>query len=360
MLTYTPDENYILVANEGEPSDDYTNDPEGTISIINVNTEVVTTATFTSFNSDEASLETEGFRVFGPSATLAEDVEPEYITVDENSEYAYVTLQENNGIAKVNIASATVESILPLGLKDYTDADYDMTNEDGGYDPLEIEEGKVLGFYMPDAIASYTVGGATYLITANEGDAREYDAFEEEGIVYDDLDLTSGTTEFQDQGDEEDSQIGRLKTTLYPFGDLIDATDDTIYCFGGRSFSIWDENGDQVYDSGNDLAFITSLTGLYPDNRSDDKGTEPEGVATGEVNGRTLAFIGLERPTRSVIMVYDVSIPSSPIHLQTLTNTNDVAPEGLLFISEEDSPNGKALLVASHEVTGSIAVYQAD
>jgi len=113
MVTFTPDGNYIISANEGEPSADYLNDPEGTISIIKVSDYSVTTLNFASFESQLASLTGKGFRIFGPGKNFNKDIEPEYITVSDDSKTAYVTLQENNAIAEVDIASATIKKITP-------------------------------------------------------------------------------------------------------------------------------------------------------------------------------------------------------------------------------------------------------
>ncbi len=105
------------------------------------------------------------------------------------------------------------------------------------------------------------------------------------------------------------------------------------------------------------------------DNRSDNKGPEPEAIATGEFNGRTYAFIGLERI--GGVMVYDVTIPSMPFFVQYLNNRDfnedpengnpgDLGVEDLKFIAPEDSPNGKALLVSSNEVSGTVTIFQID
>lgn len=178
MVTFTPDGNTVLVANEGEPSDDYQVDPEGSVSVIDVRNPaapVVRTATFTAFNGQEATLRAAGVRIYGPNATAAKDFEPEYIAVSADSKTAWVTLQENNAMAKVNIATATITDVLPLGYKDHGVAgnELDASDTEGGAINIKTWPG-VRGMYLPDAMASYTVGGATYLVTANEGDARAW------------------------------------------------------------------------------------------------------------------------------------------------------------------------------------------
>ena len=126
MLTFTPDGTKVIVANEGEPNDEYTIDPEGSISIIDLSNGVeqaqVTTADFNAFDSEKEALMAEGVRIFGPNASVSQDLEPEYITVTKNSKTAYVSLQENNALAVVDLETNTVTDIVPLGFKNYNAA----------------------------------------------------------------------------------------------------------------------------------------------------------------------------------------------------------------------------------------------
>ena len=121
MITFTHDGSKVLTANEGEPGDDV--DPEGSITIIDLSGGVmnatVATADFTAFNGREDELRARGVRIF-PDKSTAEDVEPEYIAISPDGSTAFVTLQEANAFAVVDIASATVKDILPLGLKDHS------------------------------------------------------------------------------------------------------------------------------------------------------------------------------------------------------------------------------------------------
>ncbi len=379
MITYTPDHMTLLVANEGEPDDDYIVDPEGSVSIIDVSNGVlsatVSTADFTAYNSQEATLKASGVRIFGPGATVAEDLEPEYITVDENSTTAWITLQENNAIAKLDIQTATITDIYPMGLKDFSQEGnaLDISNDAS---EILIANWPVYGMYMPDAIASFTVGGMTYLVTANEGDARDYDGYSEEERLKDDgyvLDPSFGDmSEFL----KIDENAGRVKLTLADgdFGN--DGDYDSIYVYGSRSFSIWDENGVQVWDSGDDFEQIiaadpniSQIFNCSNDNidlkdRSDDKGPEPEGIITGVINDTTYAFITLERV--GGIMVYNISDVNNPSFVQyintrdILTPTGDLAPEGILFVSDDESPIDTALVIVSNEESGTVSIFKAD
>ncbi|HAX80913.1 MAG TPA: hypothetical protein DCY88_35020, partial [Cyanobacteria bacterium UBA11372] len=174
MLTFTPDGSKVLVANEGEPG---TIDPDGSVSIIDLSGGVnnltqanVATADFTSFNGLEAQLRADGVRIV-PGKTAAQDFEPEYIAVSPDGQTAYVTLQENNTVAVVDIASATVTSLQPLGFKDHSLAGngFDASDRDTA---ININTWPVFGMYMPDAIATFSANGQTYYVTANEGDER--------------------------------------------------------------------------------------------------------------------------------------------------------------------------------------------
>ncbi len=354
MVTFSPDGAFILSANEGEPSSDYTVDPNGSISVISVadNFNVVT-LDFTPFNNAQAELEARGLRVFGPNATLAMDVEPEYITVSDDSKTAWVSLQENNAMAKVDLATKSITSIIPLGFKDHTLSgnEFDASDVDNA---IAFANWPVKGIYHPDALAAFSVHGTDYVISANEGDAREYDAFVEEERV---RKLTLDPTAFPNAAElQKDVNLGRLKVTT-TLGDTDgDGDYDALYAFGARSFSIWHgATGAQVYDSGSEIDRRLAAASLYPDDRSDDKGAEPEGVAVGIVNGRTIAFVGAERA--DAVLVFDVTNPGSPQFLQVL-ETGD-APEGIIFIPASESPNKKSLLVVSSEGDGLVKIYAA-
>jgi len=227
----------------------------------------------------------------------------------------------------------------------------------------------VVGLFQPDSIAAYTVDGATYILTANEGDARDYAGFSEEARV---ADVVLDPVAFPNAAELQlEENLGRLKITT-TLGDTDgDGDYDELYAYGGRSFSIWDSQGSLVYDSRNDFELITaeqipeffnSDDGLAEefDQRSDDKGPEPEALTVGEINGQTYAFIGLERT--GGIMVYDVSDPAAPVYIDYIDYVNDapghVAPEGLQFVSAEASPTGIPLLVVANEVSNTVAVFE--
>ncbi len=416
MVTYTPDGSQVLVANEGESTDDFSSDPEGSISIIDVHTKATTTVDFNTFFDTKlnelgeegfkdwfAEFEQRGFRSFGPTAVDAHgfiagerfvDIEPEFITVSSDSSTAWATLQENNALAKIDLSRGTVE-ILPLGFKDHSlrGNELDASNEDGS---INIQNWPVFGMSQPDSIEAYTAtDGKTYLVMANEGDSRirpdgdlELDdgTIIEEGEIFNEEsrigDVTLDPHAFPNAAELQlDENLGRLKITN-TLGDTDgDGDFDELYAYGARSFSIRDGDGNLMFDTGADLERITAI--VNPDNfnstddendsfddRSDDKGPEPEGLTIGEIDSRTYAFVGLER--EGGVIVYDITNPTDAEFVQYLNPRNfngnleetvpdgtsgDVSPEGFVFISAEDSPTGNPLLGIASEVSGSTTLY---
>jgi len=356
MVKYTYDGKYILTANEGEPNSDYTVDPVGSISIIRVFQDyAVTTVDFTSFAGQEAALKLKGFRRFGPNASFAQDVEPEYVTISENSRTAWVTLQENNAIAEVNIPARTITKIMPLGFKDFNlqKNAIDPSDRDGG---ILQNKWPVKGMYLPDAIAVVEKWGTPYLFTANEGDSRDYPPFysEEKRVK----EITMDAAAFPNAAVlRTDANIGRLKITNSMGDTDKDGDYDVLYSFGSRSFSVWNGNtGQPLFDSENELEdkCIATGAGYYDDSRSDDKGVEPEGVTLGYVGNKIIAFVGMERS--NAVAIYNVNNPAQPSFIKLLPT--GVGPEGLLFIPASQSPSGKSLLVVSSEVDGTVKIYQ--
>ncbi|MBX2822188.1 MAG: choice-of-anchor I family protein [Rhodothermaceae bacterium] len=384
MLTFTPDESYVITANEGQPSDDYSIDPEGSISIVDSDFNVQT-VTFEAFNEGGARAGElpEGVRIFGPGASVAQDLEPEYVTVSPDGSTVYAIMQENNALAIIDIETASVTAILALGTKDHSvmGNGLDASNRD---DAINITEWPVKGMYQPDAITSYEVDGQLYLVTANEGDARDYDTYSEEARV---ADLTLDPTAFPDAATlQEDANLGRIKTTLENGDTDGDGDYDEIYTYGARSFTIWNATtGAVVFDSGTMIedyvaAFLpddfnaTNDENDSFDNRSDDKGPEPEALTIGVVGGVPHAFVGLERV--GGIMVFDISDPTAPtfadynnprdfsiefdpdtITEQQLSAVGDLGPEGIEFIAAGNSPIGVDMLAVANEVSGSVSLF---
>ncbi|MEZ0182098.1 choice-of-anchor I family protein [Flavobacterium oncorhynchi] len=354
MITFSPDGKFIMTANEGEPNTDYSQDPNGTISIIDTNTYTVTTLDFSSFSGQAAALAKDGFRISKFAKSFAQDIEPEYITISDDSKTAWVTLQENNGVAKVDLTSKTITAIYPLGLKDFNTAEnaIDVSDKD---DKIAFNPWKVKGMYMPDAISHFSANNVPYFVTANEGDAREYAAYSDIKRM---KDMKLDAAVFPDAATLKlETNLGRLNLVA-DMGDTDGDGDlDQMVSFGARSFSIWNGNtGKIVYDSKNDVDKKTNEFGTYDDKRSDDKGSEPEAVVVAKMGNQNILFVGLERS--DAFMTYDVTNPASPQYLQTV-KTGD-APEGLLFIPASKSPNKRSLVVVSSEGDGTLKIYQPD
>lgn len=411
-VSFSPTGRYVMSANEGEPSSyckaadgtlPVTTDPYGSVSLIDVSGAKIgaaTTINFESFNDRATSLVFQGGRVFGPGASLAQDLEPEYLSFSDDEKYAYVTLQENNAIATIDLTSRTVVSVSGLGFKKHADAGK-------GLDAISdktalVANQNVQGMYMPDAISTLTADdGTTYLVTANEGDARAYACL---------LGGTSTTTvedeEFKlssaaDPGDTAISAVAKIAGSLgvTPFAPATPRSSTVTkstkvkvaYAFGSRSISIWKATNDvegvdamtQVWDSGDQFEQIIAArrptyfnadwdttTGAIKaiDARSTKKGPEPEAVVVGKAYGKTWIAAGLERD--GGVVLFDASIPTAPVfvdyintsdpagNLVTGANAGDVSPEGLLFVTEDESPTGNALVIASFELSGTVAIYE--
>ena len=357
MITFSADGKFILTANEGEPNDDYSKDPDGTVSIIEVNNNyAVTTLDFSSFSSQLSTLKANGFRIASPTNNFASDIEPEYITISSDSKTAWVTLQENNGVAKIDLTTKKITNVFPLGFKDYnlTENIMDISDKDAGFLP---NSWKAKGMFQPDAISNFEVNGTTYFVTANEGDAREYSAFVDVKRI-NDVSVILDPTIFPNAATlKVDTNMGRLNINT-KMGDTDgDGDFDELVSFGARSFSIWNgSTGKIVFDSKNDLDKRAQDLGVYDDKRSDDKSVEPESVVVVKIGTKNILFVGLERA--DALLVYDVTNPVSPVFLQSL-KTGD-APEGLLFIPAEKSPTKRSLVVVSSEGDGSVKIFQPD
>lgn len=400
QITFTPDGRRLVVANEGEADGGI--NPVGSVSIIDVTNlaaPTVRTAGFEAFNAQAAQLQAAGVRLF-PGQTLAEDVEPEFVTITPDGRTAFVSLQEANSVATVDLETATVTGISSVGSVDHSlpGQGIDPSDRDDG---INIQNVPVRGLRQPDAIATYQVDGRTFLVTANEGDDRG----EAERIG----DLVLEATAFPNAAAlQNDAVLGRLEVSTIDGDTDGDGDFDELFAFGSRSFSIFEvgSTGEftEVFDSGD--AFEQLLAVTLPaafgtdndendsfDSRSDASGPEPEGLTLGEIDGRTYAFIGLERP--GGIVIYDITDPASAtfesyLNLRDFTVPDsdenatdpdsvltleeailaaqgtldpadagrlDLGPEGLTFVSAADSPNGQPLLFVTNEVSGTTTVF---
>lgn len=390
MVTFTPDGKSILVANEGELEDledPGSFDPEGSVSVINLRVKPKKRHPHHHTSPRRKAIEI-SFRKFNhgyhrnrldssirvgitPGSKVSQDLEPEYITVSPDGCTAWVSLQENNALAIIDLRTNSVSKLVGLGFKNHSQNGngMDASNKDGA---INIQPWPTLGMYQPDTIVSYQAQGETFIITANEGDSRDFEEARVKDVSLDPIAFPDWETL------QEQTNLGRIKITTAN-GDIDgDGDYDRLYTFGARSFSIHNSKGERVFDSGDQFEQVlaTSLPENFNstndengsfDDRSDDKGPEPEALTVGTVNGRTYAFIGMERT--GGIMIYDVTNPVSPFFVNYQTqrdfsgdpetdSAGDLAPEGMTFIPADQSPNGKALLVVAYEVSGSTTIFE--
>lgn len=378
MVTFSHDGKKVIVACEGEPNDDYDVDPEGSIAIIDItnglSTATVDVPNFNAWDAQKSGLLAQGVRIFGNygRSSVSQDIEPEYVAVSADNKTAYVACQENNALVIVDLQTHMISDIKALGTKDYS-ASGNGLDANRNLDSEHISNFPIKGFYMPDAIATYEVGGQTYVVSANEGDSRDYDGYSEEvrfrakDVKLDRMAWPNAPLVFD--------LVGDVNITLANGDTDGDGDLDEIYAFGSRSFSIWNgATGALVYDSGNELEVISSTHPEYAPlfnrsnsasskrrNRTDDKGPEPEALALGTMSGKHYAFVGAERS--GGIYVYDITNPAAPIYVHhhnnrdTATGDGDLGPEGVVFIPYSESPSGVDMLVVANEVSATITVY---
>ncbi|MDY5987947.1 MAG: choice-of-anchor I family protein [Lachnoclostridium sp.] len=359
MLTFAGN-GTILTADEGEPREGSDAvDPKGSVTIITIdgaNSMNAKSAYFDNFDGKREELTSAGVLVqkgIYPST----DFEPEYIAVAGNT--AYVSLQEANAVAVLDIASGEFTNVYPLGFQNYGTTKVDL--EKNGTIELKNYE-NVYGIKMPDGISVAEIDGKTYLFTANEGDSRaDWPGFDNE---YENKTSPTGNVTL-------DSKVVWFNATMW---DGLD--NEKAYVFGGRSFSIYEATAgglNLVFDSGSEFEQVTaeklpdyfnaSNDKISLDNRSGKKGPEPESVVTGTVDGKTYAFIAIERI--GGVMVYDITDPANAKFANYINSREfdeaikgDVSPEGLCFVSASDSKSGNALLLTACEVSGTLAVYE--
>ena len=394
-VTFAPNGTTALVAIEAQPvcakddpatvakeELDYSkaSDPVGGVTVVDLSNPAAPVMRFAGF--DEFTVEemrAKGIAVSSVVNNVSKDFEPEFVTAVDNN-YAYVTIQEANAIGKLNIASATFESIT-RGFEARVDkVARDTSDKDSGAGPRNYRN--VVGASQPDAIAGFKWGAGHYFLTANEGDAREYTCLNDDlrgaslkvdAKRFPDWTALSGT-----------AALGRAKVNPNIGDKDGDGDIDTIHLRGSNSMTMY-RNGIVIWDSANLLdqiqtqAFgVANINGSHSyssdkstmnyvgQDRSDDKGAEPEGVAIGMVGDRRIAILGLERMT--ALAIFDITEPRNPVFQEWLqllptkaTPAKDVkhwSPEGIVFVPADKSPSGKALIITSYELSGSLSIHQ--
>ncbi len=371
MVTFTPDDSRILTANEGEPREGYADgevDPAGSVTLITVADGTAVNVDFTAYDSNEERQELiDAGIVMKKDAVPSEDLEPEYIAAGNDT--AYITLQEANAIAVIDLDSLKVAGIYSAGYEDYSTTAVDIDKKDEAYNPAVYES--LRGIRMPDGVALYSVDGVDYIVTANEGDSREWGDYLNE----DERDFGDGQTSPTGKITAENSGLTG-KVVFFDSSDYDGLDSGLDYVFGGRSFTVFraDKSGlTEIYDSGSDFEaktaeyipenFNCSNDDKSLDDRSGKKGPESESITVGTVGERTYAFIGLERV--GGVMVYDITDPAETVYVNYINSRDfsediagDDSPEGLCFIPAADSADGNAYLLAACEVSGTVAAYE--
>lgn len=388
MVTFTPDGRRILVANEAEPSPDGLIDAPGSVSLIDVSagarTATVETVGFHAFDPRREALVKAGLHLALRHAPLSVQAEPEYIACSPDGATAFVGLQELNAVAVLDLAQPQVTAIIPLGTKDFSmpGVGLDPDDRDGA---ARTAPHPVRGLLQPDSIACFAHGGSLWLVTANEGEEREQGQFKE-GVRWGKAVRSAAAPAMP--------ALDRLTVSSVASDPDGDGVLDAPVCFGARSASLWRfvpavdgaaPRLELAWDSGdaferlvaerNPAAFNADIeSSPWVDGRSDAKGPEPEGLAIGEVDGRRLAFVGLERSHG--IVVIDLTDPRSPRIVDhasrcdpradlkaaatdpaPLRTAGDLAPEGVLFIGADRNPTGRPILVTCNEVSGTTTIW---
>ena len=394
-VSFAPDGTTALVAIEGQPvcakddpataakeDTDYSkaSDPVGGVTVVDLTNPAAPVLRFAGFDKFTVkAMKAKGIAVSSVVNDVSKDFEPEFVSAVDNN-YAFVTIQEANAIGKLNIRTATFENVTRAFESKLESVARDTSDRDAGAGPRNYK--RVVGASQPDAIAAFTAGAGQYYVTANEGDAREYTC------LNDDLrasGLKVDPRRFPDwKAWSANAALGRAKVNP-TIGDLDgDGDIDNIHLRGTNSMTIY-RNGSVIWDSGELLdqiqtqAFgVASINGSHSlssdkstmnyvgQDRSDDKGSEPEGVAVGMVGDRRIAILGLER--MSALAIFDITVPKKPVFQEWLqmlpakaTPAKDVkhwSPEGIVFVPADKSPSGKALIITSYELSGSLSIHQ--
>ncbi len=408
-IRFSEDGRQLYVANEGSPNADYSVDPIGSVSIITIKGNgrnlrfSEAEVTFPELNSNGVEMLGSGIRFSGKTGitnSFGQDAEPEYLAATDD--YLFVTLQESNAVARINLDTNTVEAYIGLGWVDYSQVAVDLTDQDqangtallNGFNPLTDQ--KVVGLRMADGIAAWEQGENVYFVTANEGDARDYTGYLDErrdgSLSNGSYATVPGRLKLIVNNASDNTLRNQALVLNSNLGDT-DPTNDfsfesgsrtgTPVSFGSRSLSLFDGiTGQLLWDSwmtddiggtayNTSLQNIAQYAGVYDDDRSDDKGVEPESVVVFEYNSRFYAVGSLERTTAGnktadpndidpvtqggLLVIYDV------------TNVNNVdfvtyqqvsrSPEGLEVIGASQSPTGRVLLGVSAEFDSNSVEY---
>jgi hypothetical protein len=403
-VSFSPDGKRVFVVNEGEfTTAGDANQAPGSVTVIDLSNvtdftdgahiqanSTRTTYDFSAANLAHAGLLT-GIRQNDATASVANNIEPEFASLDAAGGKLYVSLQENNAIAALDLNSGQWTAVNQLGTITQT-LDASDNELAGNLPKLEIND-QVAGMPMPDTIATFTAGGKTYVATANEGDARpdDVDQVRVRDLPAGAVDLATEVALNATYGNYKDRKaLGRLNISPIDGDTDHDGDIDVLTAFGSRSVSIYEINsatGELVDSDGNaangltptwDSGALESLLSLVEpngklhnsegteasfDGRSDNKGPEPEALAVANIGGHDLLAAGMER--QGGLLLWDVTDPSAPLFLDYASNALDEllrSPESILLLDGDISPTGKTMMIVGYEgadsLTRGIGLYE--
>ena len=318
-LAFSPSGEFVVVANEGEGyvrAGEGFRSGEGSISLIDLRGGVANAKHSLINLPDLAGVEgatqaehkrllereIDGEELKVPFGTSPEHIEPEYVAFSPDGARAYVSLQENNAIAVIDVQQGKLDTVFGLGTVRHA---ADIV-DDGKYEP----SAELFALREPDGIAVSADG--RYLLTADEGDS--------------------------------DPKIAKTQAGL-PSG-------------GGRTVSVFDAiTGKLLGDTASQLDDMAAKAGVYPDARSPNKGSEPEGVVSFAAFGKRLAVATLERA--DALALIDLEQPAQPKVLQVIgagegAGSGGLAPEGLAHVEKD----GRHYLVTGLEKSGNVALFE--
>ncbi|MCA8968690.1 MAG: esterase-like activity of phytase family protein [Planctomycetes bacterium] len=286
-----------IVIDEDRPGSPNDKSPAGLIQVVTVNVTRPAASRVVDVAVPARALTAAG-------CLYANDPQPEFVAIHGTT--AAVSLQENNGIAIVDILDAAKPSLTRVfTLGQVADRKADLTEDD-------------------DILFSETY--------PSDIDGVKHDLEQDAGgnTVTPGLRFPDGIS-------------------FNPDGTVIYSADEGEFNYsGGRGWSAWSLEGRLLWDDGGASEALAVAVSHYPEGRSENKGVELEGVTSARFGLNEFAFVLSERG--SYLNVYDVSTPSSPRFVQTLST--GISPEGIIAIPQRN------LVVTADEVSGTLSIFR--